>query len=127
MSTQHSGPAREGKWQFFRASTKGRPIFEKELDKLPRDARAALANLMRRYLLGQLRPGDLKPVQGGISELRWRDGNDHYRVLFFRWGCHPVALVAFFKNQQRTPKSKVDLAKKRRKAWTDAFRDHPAT
>lgn len=125
MSTERSGPVREGKWKFFRASSNGRPIFEKELDGLPRDAKAALVNRMQRYLLGQLRPGDLKHVQDGIYELRWRDGNDHYRVLFFQWGRHPVALVAFFKNQQRTPKSKVDLAKKRRKAWTNTFGDHP--
>lgn len=125
MATQSGGPAHESAWQFFRASADGRPIFQKEFDKLPRDARAALAVLMRRYLLGQLRSGDIKPVHDGISELRWRDGNNHYRVLFFRWGCHPVALTAFYKNQQRTPKSKLELAKNRRKAWTDAFGDEP--
>jgi phage-related protein len=125
VSTQSSGPARESVWQFFRASTNGRPIFKKELDNLPRDARAAMTNLMRRYLLGQLRPGDIKPIHDGISELRWRDGNDHYRVLFFRWDCHPVALTAFFKSQQRTPKSRIELAKKRRKTWTEAFGSSP--
>lgn len=81
---------------------------------------------MRRYLAGTLRGGsDIKPVQDGIFELRWRQGNNHYRVLFFRWGPHPVALTAFYKNQQQTPQTAIDRATERRKIWKSTFGEAP--
>lgn len=113
-------------WRFFRASADGREVFRKELEKLPRDARASLVALMRRYVTGEMRGGgDIKPVRDGIYELRWRQGNNHYRVLFFRWGPHPVALKAFYKNQQQTPQSDIDRALDRRKTWKAAFGARP--
>lgn len=116
--------AQSGAWQFFRASADGREVFQKEFDKLPRDDRAALAVLMRRYLAGDLRGGDdIKPLRDGIYELRCRRGSVHYRVLFVRWGPHPVALTAFSKNQQRTPQPDVERAIARRKVWKEAFGD----
>lgn len=115
-----------GAWRFFKTSADGRDVFKKELDKLPRDARAALVAMMRRYLAGELRGGnDIKPIRDGIYELRWRQSNNHYRVLFFRWGPHPVALTAFYKNQQQTPPSDIERAIARRKAWRQAFGDDP--
>lgn len=45
-------PAAMGTWKFFRASVDGRPVFKKEFDKLPDQARAALIVLMQRYLVG---------------------------------------------------------------------------
>lgn len=95
-----------GTWKFFRASVDGRPVFKKEFDKLPDQARAALIVLMQRYLVGDLAAGSIKPIRGDILELRWHEANNHFRVLFFRWGQHPVALTAFYKNQQKTPKTK---------------------
>lgn len=46
-----------GTWKFFRASVDGRPVFKKEFDKLPDQARAALIVLMQRYLVGDLAAG----------------------------------------------------------------------
>lgn len=89
-----------GTWKFFRASVDGRPVFKKEFDKLPDQARAALIVLMQRYLVGDLAAGSIKPIRGDILELRWHEANNHFRVLFFRWGQHPVALTAFYKTAE---------------------------
>lgn len=108
-----------GTWKFFRASVDGRPVFKKEFDKLPDQARAALIVLMQRYLVGDLAAGSIKPIRGDILELRWHEANNHFRVLFFRWGQHPVALTAFYKNQQKTPKTKIETALDRQKIWKE--------
>lgn len=112
-------------WQFFRASTDGRCIFKKELDKLPRYARAAMIVLMSQYVSGDIPDGAIKCLRDNIFELRWRQGNNHFRILFFRCGPHPVALTAFYKNQRRTPKAKIDTALDRLKAWKETFGDRP--
>lgn len=62
-----------GTWKFFRASVDGRPVFKKEFDKLPDQARAALIVLMQRYLVGDLAAGSIKPIRGDILELRWHE------------------------------------------------------
>lgn len=59
-------PAAMGTWKFFRASVDGRPVFKKEFDKLPDQARAALIVLMQRYLVGDLAAGSIKPIRGDI-------------------------------------------------------------
>jgi len=56
-----------------------------------------------------------------MYELRYRKGNNHYRLLFFLWGPHCVGVSAFYKNQQATPKSDVETAKTRRAQWHDSF------
>lgn len=112
-------------WLFFRTSRKSRSPFEKEFDNLHRDARAALTVLMRRYRSDQLRPKDLKHLTDGIYELRWRQGSNHFRLLFCRWGRHAVALTAFYKNQQQTPQADLKRAKDRCRAWYETFGDEP--
>lgn len=81
---------------------------------------------MQQYLVGKLAAGDIKPIRDDILELRWRQGNNHFRILFFRWGKYPVALTAFYKNQQKTPKAKIETALDRQKAWKRTFGDTPS-
>jgi phage-related protein len=121
-ASESGGP---GAWQFFRASTDGRCILEKELDRLPRYARAAMIVLMSQYVSDAVPAGAVKRVRDNIFELRWRQGNNHFRILFFRWGPHPVALSAFYKNQRKTPKAKIETALDRLKAWKETFGDQP--
>jgi phage-related protein len=118
-------PEQGSHWLFFRASAEGRPVFRKELDKLPAQAVAALIVLMDQHIAGQLAGHNLKPIRDDIYELRWRQGNNHFRVLFFRWGPHPVALTAFQKKQQKTPKTRIDTAFERQKNWIKAFGEAP--
>lgn len=80
---------------------------------------------MQQYLAGELAARGIKPIRDDILELRWRQGNNHFRILFFRWGQHPVALTAFYKDQQKTPKTKIETALDRQKAWKRTFGDTP--
>lgn len=129
MSASHPPRAEEprqgSRWLFFRTSVESRPVFRKELDKLPDQAVAALIVLMEQYVAGQLATHNLKPIRDDILELRWRQGSNHFRVLFFRWGPHPVALTAFQKKQQKTPKTRIATALERQKMWKRAFGEAP--
>lgn len=129
MSASHPSHAEKSekgsRWLFFRTSAEGRPVFRKELDKLPDQAVAALIVLMDQYVAGQLAAHNLKLIRDDIYELRWRQGNNHFRVLFFRWGPHPVALTAFQKKQQKTPKTRIITAFERQKIWIKAFGEAP--
>jgi phage-related protein len=118
-------PEKGSRWLFFRTSAEGRPVFRKELDKLPDQAVAALIVLMDQYVAGQLAAHNLKPIRDDIYELRWRQGNNHFRVPFFRWGPHPVALTAFQKKQKKTPKTRIITAFERQKIWIKAFGEAP--
>ena len=80
---------------------------------------------MEQYAGGQLASDNLKPIRDDIWELRWRQGNNHFRVLFFRWGPHPVALTAFQKKQQKTPRTRIATAVERKKNWLKAFGETP--
>lgn len=129
MSASH--PPRSGeswqhsRWLFFRASAEGRQVFRKELEQLPEQAAAALIVLMQQYIDGQLAVHNLKPIRDGILELRWRQGSNHFRVLFFRWGPHAVALTALQKKQQKTPKTRIAKAIERQKNWKKAVGEAP--
>jgi phage-related protein len=96
-----------------------------EFEELPVDGRAGLAKKIERYLEGQSRYKDVDNLGDGIFELRHRHLNNHYRVLFMLWGPHCVALTAFYKNQQKTPKSDLDRARSRADRWRELFGKEP--
>lgn len=119
------GPTR--KWLWFRNSHNGRSPAEKEFFKLPHAAIATLQVTMARYAQSACRRQDVDHLGDGIFEIRVRVERNHYRVLFFVWGPHLVALSAFFKNQRTTPKQDIDTAKARRARWRAAFGNEQAT
>jgi phage-related protein len=110
-------------WLWFRAAKDARSPSEKEFLKLPKPAIAKLQSTMGRYARGEARRHDIDHLGDGIYEIRARVGNNPYRVLFFIWGPHLVALSAFYKNQQETPKQDIETAKSRRTIWRRAFGD----
>lgn len=125
---KQSGGAPTGKnrkWIWFRPSAEGRSPARKEFDALPPEGRGRLLKAVERYLKSETRRHDVDHLGGGIYELRTRVGNNHFRVLFFLWGQHCIALTAFYKNQQATPQTDQDRAKTRRAAWKKAFGDEP--
>ena len=111
------------RWVWFRAAKDQGSPANKEFFKLPEAAQAALSVVMKRYAAGESRRKDVDHLGDGILEIRTRIGNNHFRVLFFNWGPVLVALTAFYKNQQATPQSDIDRAKKRRTRWREAFGD----
>jgi phage-related protein len=111
-------------WAWFRTTrdAESSPV-ERDFLKLPEAAQAALWAAMKRHAVDESRRKDVDHLGDGIYEIRTRIGNNHYRVLFFRWGPKLVALAAFYKNQRTTPKQDIETAKKRRTRWREAFGD----
>ena len=67
-------------------------VYAQWLDKLrDRQAKARIAIRIRRLSLGN--PGDVRPVGGGVSELRI-DYGPGYRVYFLKQGAAMVVLLA---------------------------------
>lgn len=67
-------------------------VYARWLEKLrDRQAKARIAVRIRRLSLGN--PGDVRPVGGGVSELRI-DYGPGYRVYFLRQGATLVILLA---------------------------------
>ena len=80
---------------------------------------------MQRYRDGLARRQDVDHLGDGIYELRYRHGNDQFRMLFIFWGPHLVALTAFQKKQAKTPKVDHDRAQGRAKRWREAYGTEP--
>ena len=67
-------------------------VYAQWLDKLrDRQAKARIAIRIRRLSLGN--PGDVRPIGGGVSELRI-DYGPGYRVYFLKQGAALVVLLA---------------------------------
>ncbi|PWU48911.1 toxin [Micromonospora globispora] len=117
-------PAR--KWIWYRLEVDGRSRAQEEFEALPAAGRGRLLAVIQRFLNNESRRKDVDHLGGGIYELRTRVGNDHFRVLFCNWGPHCVALTAFYKNQQTTPKQDIHRAEDRRDRWEAKFGKRPA-
>lgn len=114
-------------WKWFCNQPEGKPLARKELDDLPALAQARLTLRMERYIAGQSRRKDVKAFGRNLFEIRCRVDNNHYRVMFMLWGPHCVALTAFFKNQEATPPSDIERARKRAARWKETFGEHPSS
>src|SRR4051812_7985934 len=73
-------------WKFWRAQLGARPKALEELQSLPEKPKAELFSKMDRYMKGESRAHDVDHLGDGIYEIRYRQGNNQYRVLFFMWG-----------------------------------------
>lgn len=114
-------------WYFFRNSRDGRALAREELEGLALSGQTCLSVRMDRHRNGKTRRQDVDSLGDGLFELRCREGNDHFRVIFFHWGPHLVALTCFYKNQRATPPKDLKRAKRRRTQWRQIFGDEPAT
>ncbi|MFG1762246.1 type II toxin-antitoxin system RelE/ParE family toxin [Micromonospora parva] len=124
-SAQTSEPPPERKWIWYRLEVDGRSRAKEEFESLPATGRGRLLVVIQRHIAGEGRRKDVDHLGGGVYELRTRVGNDHYRVLFSNWGPHWVALTAFYKNQQTTPKQDKDRAEDRKDRWEAKFGKSP--
>ena len=70
-----------------------------------------------RYRDGETRRKDLKHVERDIWELRYRELNNQYRLIFLAWGHVCVILDAFYKNQQQLTKQELDRFRARAADW----------
>lgn len=63
-----------------------------------------------------LREPDSKHLRNGIFELRVRQGNDIVRVLYFFYERRSIVVTSgFVKKSQKTPKTEVEKALKRKR------------
>lgn len=96
------------------------PQCQKEINELPADVRDdltdALAKLNEGNTLSMPLSRPMPSVGKGVHELRFRDRNGIYRVLYVFVGGGLIYLLhAFMKKAQATPKQNIELAKKRLK------------
>lgn len=87
---------------------------EEEFFKLPANVQGELLTRIKRLLTGETRFKDVDDLGDGIKELRYRVGNNHYRILFFVRESICVGVTCFYKNKQKTEKVDLDRAKNRR-------------
>ena len=60
----------------------------------------------------------MKTVGSGVRELRARDRDNQYRTMYvIRLGTKIVVLHSFIKKSRTTPKSDIDIAKERLRAF----------
>lgn len=107
-------------WHWWRASEEGRLKGHEEFEKLPDDIQGEFLNIMLRWLKGEAQSHEVKPLERPIWELRTRQGNNHYRVLFCVDDRVGIVLTCFYKNSQQTPSTSLKLARKRAKTGSHA-------
>lgn len=110
-------------WHWWCASTEGRLVAFEEFVALPALVRGELLSIMQDWLAGTTTRKQVGSLGSKLFELRFRAGNNQYRVLFHVAGRICVALHCFYKNQQRCPKNKIELARDRMR--TGAHRPCP--
>jgi phage-related protein len=96
------------------------PVCQRELQRFPEEIRGDLADALARLDAGQTLAMPLSrpiPIIGnGVHELRLKDRSGVYRVFYVLPGAGVVyVLHAFQKKTQATPKSSLDVARKRLK------------
>ncbi len=103
-------------WHWWCATVGGRNIAFSEFERLPAAAQGELLSLMEAWLLGNTASKEVGSLGQGLLELRYRSGNNHFRVLFYIDGRVSVAVHCFYKNQQKCPKKDLDLARSRKRS-----------
>lgn len=91
---------------------------ERELADWPEELRGELADAIARLERGHGLSMPLSrpmPIIGrGVHELRFRDSEGIYRVVYWLAGAGVIWLLhAFQKKTQKTPQSAIDIAKER--------------
>lgn len=90
------------------------------LRSFPKSVRIDLGSDLRRLQIGEL-PLDSKPMKTvgpGVRELRARDRNNQFRTIYvLRTGTRIVVVHCFVKKSRTTPKTEVDLARERLRAF----------
>lgn len=106
-------PQKYDDWHWWCASMGGRLVAWEEFERLPPRIQGELLEIMAAWLEGETRYKEVGSLGHGLLELRCREGNNQYRVIFYVDGRLGVALHCFYKNQQKCPPSALELARKR--------------
>ncbi|BAK37959.1 hypothetical protein MLP_49450 [Microlunatus phosphovorus NM-1] len=115
MAKQHQGYE---DWRWWSSRADGRAAAKKEFEKLPVGIQGEFLGIMSRWLSQTHARHEYDSLGRGLHELRVREGNNHFRVLFAIEGRLCIALSAFYKNQQQLPKKEGETARKRMRSGT---------
>ena len=114
MQRLHVVPAR--RWRHFATARGHRPTHDYLLQLHPEERLAAISEMRRVSTLGL---SEARHLRGEIYEVRVRARVAH-RILFAREGRHGhilLALHAFAKTTQQTPRHHLELAERRLRDW----------
>lgn len=111
--------------RWFGEDGEGKSPAKRAFEKLPLTARAGLDLRWARHRDDEARAKDLKNVEGDIWELRYREFNNQYRMVFLAWGHVCVILDAFYKNQEKLTKQELDRFRVRAAQWITEHGKHP--
>ncbi len=111
----------------FISDTGQRPVDEWVLG-LSADARAEVAHVID--LLEAHGPTlgmpHARSLGDGLWELRARERDGIYRVIYFHWFRRTFGLLhGFTKRTQRTPRREIEVARARRATWLGRRREQP--
>ena len=103
---------------------------KEEIRELPRDVRlklgSALFALQRGFSLGMPVSRPMPVVMPGVEELRLRGESGQYRVFCYRKASIGVLVFrAFHKKTPETPRSEVELARRRLTEMLNEQEQHP--
>jgi phage-related protein len=106
------------RWEFFKTAA-GKAIVEKELSALPPHALGPLAELQRRYVAREHRPGEVETLGDGLFALRVASGGAAIRLYFgiVEGGAVYLAVRALNKKSKKAPPSELKLARSRLREW----------
>jgi phage-related protein len=105
------------RWRDYRSTSGRRPI-RQFIDALSDDDAAAVLDAMRDVRQRGLRAA--RHLEGEIWEVRVDGRNVIYRILFALQGSRGqilLSLDAFRKTTQKTPRTRIELAKRRLADW----------
>lgn len=108
---------RRRRWRFYDTAAGRRPVRD-FLDSLGDADAAAVLHEMRE--VAKLGLKEARHLRGDIYEVRAEGDRQRFRVLFAREGRTGqilLALEAFSKKTQRTPKASLELAERRLADW----------
>jgi phage-related protein len=109
------------RWRFYRTDD-GREIVRDELEALPRDARATLAEALKRRERGQQLRREEEHVRGRVHAVRVTVDGQEYRALYATVAPHDEILLAvrvLAKTTRKLPKQEIDLAFQRLRTWEE--------
>jgi len=107
-------------WRWYVEPGSDRRTAQDEMTALAEHGRAALMEAIKRFRVGEERPGEVKklPDCQGLWEIRVKVGRDPFRAIFFYdTDIICVCVTSVYKNQQKLPKPDRDRAIARMGRW----------
>jgi hypothetical protein len=107
-------------WRWYSEPGSDRKVARDEMGSLREDGEAALAEVIKRFRVGEERPGEIEKLTDcqGLWAVRARVGRDQFRAVFFYdTDIICVCVTAVDKNQRKLPPVDRKRAIDRMKRW----------